>query len=161
MRIVVQATNQPVVDPVFDAQQIQAFQDGRKKIFGCRIQAVLIQRRSGNNLLIAFFFGIQNPQRIAFQAVFAVFGQLIIVRLQIGNQFFPISGTAFGIAERIDFYRYISLKPQTFDKFIGHGNNFNIGLRGFNAQEFDPKLGKLALAPLLRTFITEHRPGVI
>src|SRR5438309_391184 len=130
------------------------------------LRAVLAQvigdaRQLGDDGLLAFEFGIEDTQRVRFNAPLAVRPELVLHFQERGAQQFDIFGAAFAAADRIDI-ELDALQFQAVEKRHDHFDHFGVDRWSVTAaQHFRANLIKLPVAPLLRALAPEHRPYVI
>ena len=90
----------------------------------------------------------------------AVFGQISTAITEILYQHIPVGCTALRIAQRVELKLGISPHTEFVEDRGTQRNHFDI-TNGFgNAKQLHTNLVKLTQAPLLRAFVSEHRPGI-
>src|SRR5438094_4169826 len=159
--VIVKATHEPPILAVDYAAHFELMLYGgvvRGALFAEVIGDV---RQRGDDGLLAFEFGIENAQRIRFDAPLAVRAELVLHFQERGAQLFNIFGAAFAAADRIN----IELNALQFQAVIKRHHHFDdYGVDGRSvaaAQYLRANLIKLPVASFLRPFAPEHRPHVV
>ena len=129
---------------------------------GCGFYGQMIpdQRSTGDNGAVRFILGIQNAQRVLFQPQAAVMAQSVTMGAEKRHQRRAIGITRSSIAERIDFQHGAFGDAEFLLDMPAAGDDLRIGQGFGSAQNLNADLVELPIAPLLRAFISKHRPGI-
>ncbi len=105
-------------------------------------------------------FGIEDAERIFFEAEFAVGRELGCVGGEIGDQGGAIGIAAGGVTEGVDVEGDAVADAERMQDGGGAGDGFGIGQGGFGAEDFKADLVKLPVAAFLWAFVAEHWAGI-
>src|SRR5581483_6516583 len=124
------------------------------------VEVVGIDRRIGDNRLIALLLGIKNAQGIASQPLHTFRGKLVAMARKVLDQHRAIVVAAFGITERVDLKLSAMPNADTAQEFRAGSYHFDIAQRLLDAEELDPGLMELPHPTSLGTLVSEHRAGI-
>jgi len=113
--------------------------------------------RARDQFLHRRVLAVEDAQRIAVQTPRRIRIQTARMLPEIRDQFFAVAQARSHIAQRVELQRHIAyaqLAPQP----RAHQDHLGIDVRPGKAQRLHSKLMKLAVAPLLRALVAEHRP---
>jgi hypothetical protein len=103
-------------------------------------------------------FAVQYAQRILVEAANTILIQAIFHCQEIIDQRVPVGMPRFRRSQRVDF-QLQSGQTEPLPHACAHYNQFRIDVRPLVSERLDVELVKLAISPLLRFLVTEHRPG--
>src|SRR5947207_666824 len=159
--VIVEAAHQPPILAVDHAAHFELMLYGRVVRGAFFTEMIGDARQLGDNGLLAFEFGIEDTQRVRFNAPLAVRAELVLHFQKRGAPQFDIFGTAFAATDRIDI-ELNALPFQLVEKRHDHFDHFGVDGRSIAAAEhLRANLIKLAVAAFLRALPPEHRPHVI
>ena len=106
---------------------------------------------------IARVLAVEDAQRILVEPRDRVFGQVAAVPLEMRDQCRAPRVARLGVAQCVELERHPVGDAELAEQLVGQAQQFDIG-RGFGgAQYLGVDLVELAIAPLLRPLVTEHR----
>ena len=155
MAIIIEAAHQPAVAGPGHARRVQPGAHRIEKSFCLvRQEGIDIGRAVGDGP-VARVLAVQDAQRVLLQALLRVFGQLAAMRLEMVDQRGAPCLTAVAVAQRVELQRHAIGNTQLVQQLVGHRQQFHIGLRLGGTDDLRIDLVELAIAALLRPFVTE------
>ncbi len=148
--VVIQATDQLRVKHVRNASGIQAgFQtfEVQARAF---VQVVLQLRCIGQQRLGFLHFAVEHAQRIAEQATFAVFVELVGAGAEVLHQRITVVGARFAGTQAVEFELYCVANTQQAPKTPGQHDQLGVDVRAVEVKDFHTNLMKLAITAFLR-----------
>ena len=155
--VVIEAAHQARVDLVAHAHAAQQATERIEVCVGLRIQMLGEQRRAANHLLHFRVLAVQDPQRVAGEAPFAVGVEPRCMRTQVLQQPRAIRAAAVRRAEGIDLQPQ-ARDPQTPPQPRAERDELRIHIGARAADRFHVHLPELPVAAGLRRLVAEHRP---
>ncbi len=101
---------------------------------------------------------VQKPQRIPLQTGVAILAQLREMGAAVIEHRLAKRRAALGASERVEFH--LELEPKLAPQLVDHYQQLGVARRVGAPEHLDPELVELAIAPLLRTLVAQHRPAV-
>src|SRR5690606_32619965 len=103
---------------------------------------------------------VEYPQRIGFQSALAVLVELVEAGPQIGHQLLAVACTILAGAQTVQLQSHRLGQAQTLPQTPAEHDELGVDVRAGQVEGFHPDLVELAVTPLLRTLMAEHRSGV-
>ncbi len=103
-----------------------------------------------------FVLGVEHPQRVAVHAALALFVQLALVLLQVGDQGIAVGGALGALTERVELQGDMIADAEQAPQTVRQHDQLGIDVRPVDAKQLDPELVELAITALLGTLVTEH-----
>ncbi len=157
--IIIHSAHEPRGAGPFDARRIEPGRDRAEEIFRLARQKIVDHRGGLDMRPVARILAVEDAQRIARQAVLAVFRKRALHALEMLHQRVAPGIAARAIAERIELERdapiVFGANAEFVEQLVRHHQQFDIGLRFARADDLGIDLVELAIAPLLRTLVTK------
>ncbi len=157
MPVIIQSAHQPTVARPRDARRVQPVGhrlEERRRFLG---QIGIDIRRAVGDRPVARVFRIENPQRVLLQPRKAILRQLLTMRLEMRDQRLTPGIARRRIAQCVELERHALADPQLAQQLVGEHQQLHVRLRLRRADDLGVDLVKLAIPPLLRAFVAEHR----
>ena len=158
--IVVQTAHQALVHGIGNASRFKQLAQAREVFARFFIQVVTQRRRIVQQCLNIRVFGIQNAQRVAVHATFAVFVQLLFMLFQERHQRIAVVSASFQRTDRVQLKGNVIGDTEGAPPAGGQHNQFGVNVRALQTKDFHTQLIKLPITTFLRTFVAEHRADI-
>ena len=157
MAIVIEAADETVVAGPLHARRIEPGGHRIEEGAGLFGQEIVDPRRGVGDRAIARILGIEDAHRILIEPRKAVLRQVAAMRLEMRHQRGTPGVAGFRIAQGIELKRHAVGDAEFMEQLIRERQQLDVSRRLGRAEDFGVDLVELAIAPLLRTLVAEHR----